>query len=95
MNNSTIGRVIDLIILLTFVYFGFYSQTMGDQCDFRNPYCGEDSYCGLDNKCHQFPFNIVVEEEQSFEKENILLIPFLISIAIIGGAYYYKKNDQK
>ena len=95
--NETIGFkwLIDLLLFIGFVYFVAFPQTFGGECSFKDPDCGYDSYCGIDNKCHKFPYKEIIEEKQQSERKQPILISLLIGLALISGSYWYRKNEKK
>lgn len=92
---SKAGWLIDLILFCGLFYFTVFPITVGGECNALQPDCGEDSYCGLDNHCYQFPFKDVVEEKLETEHQRLIVVPLLISVALVGGAYWYRRQDKK
>ncbi|MBS3175716.1 hypothetical protein J4457_00590 [Candidatus Woesearchaeota archaeon] len=90
-----VDKFIDLILVLGLVFYAFYSQTGGAECNAGRPDCGGDGYCGLDLKCHKFPIKEVLEEKSIQESKQAILFPFTISVALVIGAYFYRKHDKK
>jgi len=90
-----LDRVIDLILVLGVVFLSIYSQSAGAECNSHRTYCGENSYCGIDLKCHAFPVQQITEERTIQEQKHPIIFPLVVSIALIGGAYAYKKYREK
>jgi len=92
---ASLGRIIDFIILMGYVYLIIFSQTLGTECNFQDSSCGEDSYCGLDNQCHQFSFHEKLKTEDISDEQQPIFFPLLISTIMIITAIIYRKNDKK
>jgi len=87
--------LIDLLLVLGFIYFIAVPQTLGSDCNFADANCGEDSYCSLDGTCEKFPFKEIVSESHKFKTKHTLFIPMVISVALISLSVWYRKNDKK
>jgi len=88
--------LVNIFLYLGTLYFLIYPQVLGGDCNINNPDCGIDSYCGIDNKCYNFPFDEeLVEEREKTESEHPIFFPIVLSFILIGGAFLYKKHDQK
>ena len=63
--------------------------------NYHRPECGEGGYLGVDFKWHKFPVKEVMNEKNVYESKQAVLIPLLVSLTFIVGAYFYRKNDRE
>jgi hypothetical protein len=88
--------VMDIILFVLLILFVIFPQVWGGECNFNNPNCDYDAYCGIDNQCHKFMYkDNILEEKKQTERSQPIFIPMLISVALVTGAYWYKENDKK
>jgi len=86
--------IVDILILIGVAYFIAIPQTIGGECNFLNPHCDAESYCGIDNTCHKFPYQDVIEQKTITQNRSTILIPALISLGIIASAIWYKRRES-
>jgi len=86
--------IIDILILIGVAYFIAIPQTIGGECNFLKPNCDAESYCGIDNTCHKFPYQDVIEQKTTTQAKSTIVVPALISLGIITLAIWYKRNDS-
>ena len=98
MANGIAGLNVNWHLILNFIgivltIFAIFYLT-GRECT-RSTDCGPDSYCGVDDKCHDFP----VEKRQSetvVDKQNsLVLLSVIISILLIIGSIIYVRRVRK
>ena len=85
---------LDVLLVIVAFFFIVAPQVRGE-CSMTNPDCGYGKYCGIDNRCHVFERQEVVEHRTLSEKSQVIFIPLLISLLIIGGAAWYRFHDDE
>jgi|TARA_B100001971_G_C18127686_1_gene502994 hypothetical protein len=84
--------IINLLSIVLTVFAIFYLTNK--EC-IQHTDCGPDAYCGVDDKCQDFP----VEKQQSGnvvkEQNSLVLLSAIISISLIIGSIIYVKRVRK
>ena len=76
--------IIVLVLFIALLQFERYECT-------KNIHCGETMYCGVDNKCHEFPHQEKMIE--SYTKP-AALFGLIIAAAIIVGSLILKERKK-
>ncbi len=87
--NSKGGIALALVaVILALTIFAFYLVNVAQRDCNSNRDCPENSYCGVDYECHEFPQQIMVK------KSNFLPAAIIVGISIIVGAFILRKRGK-
>jgi len=95
MANGIAGLNINWHLILNFIgivltIFAVFYLT-GKEC-IRNTDCGPDAYCGVDDKCHDFPVEKQQSETVVDEQNSLVLLSVVVSILLIIGLITYTRK---
>tara|TARA_Y100000310_G_C20632148_1_gene789214 strand:+ start:1165 stop:1452 length:288 start_codon:yes stop_codon:yes gene_type:complete len=83
MNKKGSPALIVIIIFLAAIVLIFLIVNISDRDCSKDSECPENSYCGSDYQCHQFPDRIVVKESSGLLGPSIVVAVALIIAALI------------
>ena len=89
MNKKGAATMILSVLLIVFLIvflIGWAINTVGRECN-SNGDCRENSYCGSDFSCHEFPK--IIEESN-----NLVWPAAILGIAIIISAFIFRRKEK-
>lgn len=91
MDKKASGAIGVIAVILAIVLIGYFIIDIAARGCSSNKDCQEDSYCGADNECHQYPPKVIVREN------NFLPAALVLGACIIAAAVIlrYQKKVQK
>ena len=81
--KGSIGLVVVAVILALVILGVFLVSIASRDCN-ANKDCAENSYCGSDYECHQYPDEIVVTEN------NYVPAAIILSFGLMLAAYIFR-----
>ena len=88
MNKKGNAVAIIAIVLAFIILIMFLVNIGGRECK-NNRDCTENSYCGTDYECHQFPSQVVVKES------SYIPAAIIIGVALIVAAWIFRGKSFK
>ncbi len=81
--KANVGLIVVVIVLALVILAFILADVASRECS-SNKDCAENSYCGADNECHQYPNKILVRES------NYIPAALILGIALIIAAYIFR-----
>lgn len=89
MNQKGSAALAVVAVVLVFVILAMFLTNIAQrECD-NNRDCADNSYCGTDYECHEFPGQVVVKET------NFIPAALIVGISLIIAAYIFRKEKIK
>ena len=86
MNKKASVALIAVIVILALVILVIFLTNIAlRECD-NNRDCADNSYCGTDYECHEFPSQVVVKES------SYIPAALIIGVALIMAAYIFRRE---
>ena len=85
--RASAGYIIAIMALVTIILVGLLMDYSKNECS-SNKDCTEDSYCGSDNECHQYPDKVIVKQNDNFPAA------LTLAVGIVLAAFILKKKQK-
>ena len=83
------GNAVAIVaVVLAFIILIMFLVNIGSRECKNNGDCAENSYCGTDYECHEFPSQVVVKES------SYIPAALIIGIALMVAAYIFRKEKK-
>ena len=86
-DKSNLVLIIVVIAVSIFLVGNFFLNQASKECK-NNKGCSEDSYCGSDFTCHQYPEEIIVE------KNNYVWPAIILGVSLITTAFLFNRKKK-
>jgi|SRR3989338_9767700 len=83
------GSIGFIAVILVIILLGLFLVNLASRECNKNADCSDDSYCGSDNECHQYPEQVIVKDS------NYIIPSLILGAAIIIAAWIFKRKDGK
>jgi hypothetical protein len=80
--RGSAGYVVAIIALVAIIMVGLIMDFSSKGCS-NNKDCQENSYCGSDNECHQYPDKIIVKQSDNFPAALTLAVGIILAALIL------------
>ena len=83
--KASVALVVVIVVLALVILVMFLTNIALRECD-NNRDCADNSYCGTDYECHEFPSQVVVKES------NYIWAALIMGISLIATAYIFRSG---
>ncbi len=86
MNQKGSAALAVVAVVLAFVILAMFLTNIAQRECKNNRDCADNSYCGTDYECHEFPSQVVVKES------NYIWAALVLGISLVAAAYIFRKE---
>lgn len=88
MNQKGSAALAVVAVVLAFVILAMFLTNIAQRECKNNRDCADNSYCGTDYECHEFPRQVVVKES------NYIWAALIMGVSLIVAAYIFRKGKN-